>query len=70
MRKLLEFNSRADYIKVGISDIGSIRVQCEQNLVTMNSNFFKEVLDQVASGVDEIAMILRPVKKKTVAPVK
>ena len=70
MRKLLEFNSRADYIKVGISDIGSIRVQCEQNLVTMNSNFFKVVLDQVASGVDEVAVILRPVKKKTAAPVK
>jgi hypothetical protein len=70
MRKLLEFNTRADYIKVGISDIGSIRVQSEQTLVTMNSNFFKAILDQVASGADEIAMILRPAKKKTAVPVK
>ena len=64
MRKLLEFSSRADYIKVGISDIGSIRVQCEQDLVTMRSKFFGEILDQVAAGAEEVAVILRPVRKK------
>jgi len=69
MRKLLEFNSRSDYIKVGISDIGSIRVQTEQNLVLLNAKFFEEILDQVAAGTDEVVKIIGPIKAKAV-PVK
>ncbi|HKP70249.1 MAG TPA: hypothetical protein VJV05_13260 [Pyrinomonadaceae bacterium] len=63
MRKLLEFNSRSDYIKVGVSDIGSIRVQSEQNLTLISPKFFEELLDQVAAGTDEVAKIVGPIKK-------
>lgn len=69
MRKLLEFNSRSDYIKVGISDIGSIRVQSEQKLVLLNPKLFEEILDQVAAGTDEVAKIIGPIKAKAV-PIK
>ncbi len=63
MRKLLEFNLRSDYIKVGISDIGSIRVQTEQILALMDAKNFDQMLDQVAAGSDEIAAILKPAMK-------
>lgn len=63
MRKLLEFNSRADFIKVGISDIGSIRVHSEQKLALLNAKTFEEILDQVAAGADEVATMLKPVRK-------
>jgi len=69
MRKLLEFNSRSDYIKVGISDIGSIRVQTEQKLALLNPKLFEEILDQVAAGTDEVAKIIGPIKAKAV-PIK
>lgn len=64
MRKLLEFNSKADYIKVGISDIGSIRVQSEQNLALIKAKLLGEILDQVASATDEVARIIGPIKQK------
>ncbi|HUR99809.1 MAG TPA: hypothetical protein VMZ26_17220 [Pyrinomonadaceae bacterium] len=67
MRKLLEFNSKADYIKVGISDIGSVRVQCEQNLSLINAKVLEEILDQVASATDEVAKIIGPIKQKNIA---
>ena len=63
MRKLLEFSVSFDYLKVGISDIGSIRVQSEQSL-TISAKAFGEVLNQVAFGADEVAKILAPVRKK------
>lgn len=64
MRNLLKFNSRSDYIKVGISDLGSVRVHSEQNLLLINAKFFEEVLDQVAAGTDEVARIIGPINKK------
>jgi hypothetical protein len=63
MRKLLEFNMKADFIKVGISDIGSIRVQSEQDLVSINTKSFGTLLDQIAAGADDVAKILKPVRK-------
>src|SRR5215203_3205655 len=50
MRKLLEFNMQADFIKVGISDIGSIRVQSEQGLASVDPKSFGKLLDQIAAG--------------------
>lgn len=70
MRKLLKFNMNADYIKVGISDFGSIRVQTEQNIELMNAKAFKDILDQIAAGADDVAKILKPVFKQTAKPVK
>ena len=70
MRKLLTYNMDADYIKVGISDLGSIRVQTEQNLELLNAKVFKDILDQIASGAEDIARILKPVFKQTARPVK
>lgn len=63
MRKLLEFNMQADFIKVGISDIGSIRVQSEQDLVSINAKSFGTLLDQIAAGADDVAKIIKPVRK-------
>jgi hypothetical protein len=63
MHKLLEYNLKTDYIKIGISDIGSIRVQSEQNLILINSKAFSEILDQIAAGVDDVSRILKPVYK-------
>lgn len=70
MRKLLEFNTGADYIKVGISELGSIRVQSEQNLTLINSKSFKEILDQTAAGGDDVAKILKSVFKAGEKPAK
>ena len=67
LRKLLEFNAAVDYIKVGISDDGSIRVQTEQNLLAMTSAELQKLLDQAASGADDVAKILAPVRKKPAA---
>lgn len=67
MRKLLEFNLKSDYIKVGISDIGSIRVQTEQVLALMDAKNLNGMLDQVAAGSDEVADILKPVMKPPAA---
>lgn len=63
MKRLLEYNMHADYIKVGISDIGSIRVQTEQELVPLNGTVFGKLLDQVAAGADEVAKIIAPGRK-------
>jgi hypothetical protein len=63
MRKLLEFNMRADYIKVGISDLGSIRVGSELDLLSVSPKGFGKVLDQAAAGADEVAGIIAPFKK-------
>jgi hypothetical protein len=63
MRKLLEFNMQADFIKVGISDIGSIRVQSEQGLASIDPKSFGKLLDQIAAGADDVAKILKPVIK-------
>ena len=63
MKRLLEYNLQADYIKVGISDIGSIRVQSEQELPLMNGKSFGNILDQVAAGADEIAKMIAPARK-------
>ena len=63
MRKLLEFNSRSDYIKAGISNDKSVRVQTEQNLPSISAKFFGELLEQVAAGTDEVAAIVGPIKK-------
>ena len=67
MRKLLEFNMKADFIKVGISDIGSIRVQSEQDLVSINTKSFGTLLNQIAAGADDVAKILKPVRKSVPA---
>ena len=64
MRKLLEFNLVADYLKVGISDIKSIRVQTEQDLSLMSPKIFEKLLDQTASVADEVARLLAPARKK------
>jgi hypothetical protein len=65
MRKLLEFNANVDFIKVGISPNGSIRVQTEQGLEGMTSKSCKNMLDQMAAGANDIAKILAPARKKT-----
>lgn len=64
MRKLLVFNSHADFIKASIGDDGGIRVQGEHDFTSMSAKFFGELLDQVAAGADEVAGIIRPVRKK------
>lgn len=64
MKKLLEYNAQIDYIKVGISDIGSIRVQTEQVLTSLTGTAFEDILDQVAAGTDEVTKLLIPVRKK------
>ena len=63
MKRLLEYNTQTDYIKVGISDIGSIRVQTEQELLPLNGTVFRKILDQVAAGADEVAKIIAPGRK-------
>ena len=68
MKKLLEYNLKADFIKVGISDKGTITVQTEQSLL-VNTENFKELIDQVAAGADNVAALLKPVRRKT-APTK
>ena len=65
MKRLLEYNTQTDYIKVGISDLGSIRVQSEQELLAINGKIFGKILDQVAAGADEVAKILAPGRKGT-----
>ena len=67
MRKLLEFNMKADYLKVGISDIGSIRVQTEQELSLMSAKTFQKILDQAANVADDVAKILKPARKTSPA---
>ena len=67
MRKLLEYNMEVDFIKAGISDIGSIRVQTEQGLLSMSAKTFKMILDQTAAGADEVAKIIAPVRKASPA---
>ena len=64
MRKLLEFNMQTDYVKVGISDLGSIRIQTEQDLSLMNAKTFKKILDQTAASADDVAKILAPARRK------
>jgi type IV secretory pathway VirB6-like protein len=63
MRKLLEFNMRADYIKVGISNIRSIRIQSEQDLLLISGKVLGKILDQVAAGVDDVAGIVASAKR-------
>jgi len=64
MRNLLELNLKADYLKVGISDIKSIRVQTEQDISLMSPKTFEKVLDQTALVADEVAKLLAPARKK------
>jgi len=68
MRKLLEFNMKADYLKIGISDIGSIRVQTEQELSLMSAKSFQKILDQTAAVADDVARLLKPVRKTSPEP--
>lgn len=63
MRKLLEFNMQADYIKVGISERGSIDVQAEAFLSWMEPKSFQAVLDQIAAGANIVSGIVAPFKK-------
>ncbi len=63
MKKLLQYNMHVDYIKVGISDLGSIRVQTEQDLTPLTGKVFEKILDQVAAGTDEVTKLLAPVRK-------
>ena len=64
MKSLLEYNMKVDHIKVGISDIKSIRVQTEQLLKGLSASTLKLMIDQVAAGNDEVAKIIQPVRKK------
>jgi len=64
LRSLLEYNLKADYIKVGISDMKSVRVQTEEVLKGLTPETFKVLIDQVAAGNDEVAKIIQPVRKK------
>lgn len=69
LKELLEYNARVDYIKVGISDQGTVQVQTEQGLALLTGKVFSQMLDQVAAGADEVAKILAPVRKGS-APAK
>ena len=64
MRRLLEYTCEVDYIKVGISKDGAVRVQTEQSLYGMKSKTLEEVLNQIAAGANDVAKILAPVRKK------
>lgn len=68
LRELLEYNLKTDYIKVGISDLKSIRVQTEQELTGLTAASLKLMVDQVAAGNDEVAKIIQPVRKKSPTP--
>lgn len=63
MRKLLEFNMKADYIKVGINERGSIDVQAEAFLSWMEPKSFQAVLEQIAAGANTVSGIVAPFKK-------
>lgn len=65
LRKLLEFNTQADYIKVGLSDRGSVRVAAEIFLRSANAEGLEAVLDQAAASADEVARLIAPFRKKT-----
>ena len=67
MRKLLEFNNAADYIKVGISVLGSIRVSSEQESSRIDAKFFESLLDQIANGTEAVAKMIGPIKQKPAA---
>jgi hypothetical protein len=60
MQKLLEFNLRADFIKVGIGKKGTITVQTEQSLKLIDTASVREILDQLAAGANEVYTIVQP----------
>lgn len=65
LRKLLEFNMQADYIKVGLSDKGAVRVSAEIFLRSATAEGLEAVLDQAAASADEVARLIAPFKKNT-----
>ena len=60
MQKLLEFNLRADFIKVGIGKKGTITVQTEQSLRLIDTASVREIFDQLAAGANEVYTIVQP----------
>ena len=60
MQKLLEFNLRADFIKVGIGKKGTITVQTEQTLRLIDTALVREIFDQLAAGANEVYTIVQP----------
>lgn len=68
MQQLLEFNLRADFIKVGVGNDGKITVQTEQLLRLMDKQAVSEMLDQLATGADEVYRIIKPAKTPVANP--
>jgi hypothetical protein len=57
---LVKFNIDADYIKTGIDHDGDFQIRADVKLASLNGPTLKELLDQLATGVNQ----LRPLSSK------
>lgn len=62
-RDLLTFNIDADYIKAGIDDDGDYQIRADVKLVTLTADLLKELMDQVATGVNQLRPLFAKHKK-------
>jgi hypothetical protein len=53
-RALLKFNSRLDFVKVGLDDDGDIFVRCDSSVRTLDNESFGAMVDQVTASANEV----------------
>jgi hypothetical protein len=63
-RELLKFNLNADYIKTGIDDDGDFQIRADVKLASLNGTALKELLDQLASGVNQLRPLFAKHRKR------
>ena len=63
-RELLKFNIDADYIKTGIDDDGDFQIRADVKLASLNGETLKELLDQLATGVNQLRPLFTKHRKR------
>jgi hypothetical protein len=63
-RELLKFNIDADYIKTGIDDDGDFQIRADVTLASLTGPTLKELLDQLATGVNQLRPLFTKHRKK------